>query len=65
MIIEEEVIKQGINWFALIIAIIFFLILTRPSVIKQVERLKESRISIYIISLLLSSAIYFLIDSVK
>ena len=65
MIIEEEVIKQGINWFALIIAIIFFLILTRPSVIKQVESLEKSKIPIYIIILLLSSGIYFLIDSVK
>lgn len=64
MIIEEEVIKQGINWFALIIAIIFFLILTRPSVIKQLESLEKSK-PIYIISLLLSSGIYFLIDYVK
>ncbi|MFX4240275.1 hypothetical protein ACOL3H_07215 [Aliarcobacter butzleri] len=65
MIIEEEVIKQGINWFALIIAIIFFLILTRPNVIKHFERVNESKIPIYLINLLLSSSIYFLIDSVK
>ncbi|WP_323585313.1 hypothetical protein [Aliarcobacter butzleri] len=65
MYIEKEVIEQGFNWFALIIAIIFFLVITRPSVIKQFKREDRSKIPIYIVSLLLSSSIYFLIDNIQ
>ena len=60
--VEKEIIEHGFNWFALIIAIIFFLIITRPSIIKQVEKEEKSKTTTYIINLLISLGIYFLID---
>lgn len=63
--IEKEAIEHGFNWFALIIAIIFFLIISRPSVVKQAEKEDRSKTKIYVVSLLLSSGIYFLINLMK
>lgn len=63
--VEKEIIEHGFNWFALIIAIIFFLVITRPSIIKKVDKEERSKTTIYIVSFLLSSGIYFLIDFVQ
>lgn len=56
-------IEYNINWFALIIAIIFFL--TFPSLGNvEKEEEKESSTTIYIASLILSLGVYIIIDFV-
>ena len=63
--VEKEIIEHGFNWVAFILAIIFFLISSRPSIIKQTENDGKSKITIYIFCFFLSTVIYFLIDSMK
>lgn len=60
--VDTEIVKQSFNLFALIIAIIFFLLITRPNIIEKLEREEKSITAFYNVIFLLTLGIYFLID---